>query len=71
MTVYSFAEKTAALLTQPYLRRDLAEAAYERSQTYHWEAVLARVAGYYQQVLAGRAAGGRVPTERGPAVSSK
>ena len=65
----SFAEKTAALLTQPHLRRDLADAAYERSQTYHWEAVLARVAGYYEQVLAGRATEGRAPTERGPAVN--
>ena len=52
-----FAEQTATLLSDPALRRDMAEAAYERSRTYHWDSVLARVAGYYEQVLSGQGTG--------------
>lgn len=46
-----FAEMTAALLTDPALRRDMAAAAFARAQSYHWDAVLARITGYYGQVL--------------------
>ncbi len=49
----AFAAATTALLSDVALRRDLARAAYARSQAYHWDAVLARVASYYEQVLAG------------------
>ncbi|CAN5852676.1 glycosyltransferase family 1 protein [soil metagenome] len=50
----AFAEATAALLLDPARRDTFATAALTRAQAYDWDAVLARVAGYYEQVLAGQ-----------------
>ena len=50
----AFTEATAALLVDPTLRDEFAAAALVQARAYDWEAVLARVTGYYAQVLAGR-----------------
>lgn len=47
----AFFEATARLVSDPDLRRSMGQHARKRAQHYDWEAVLARLVGYYGEVL--------------------
>lgn len=50
--VAGFLEATAHLVTRASARYRMGRAAYRRAQRYDWNAILSRMAGYYDEVLA-------------------
>ncbi len=47
----AFYEHVSALVGDAYLRRQVGAHAVQRARTYEWDAVLARIAGYYDEIL--------------------
>lgn len=48
----AFLERTERLLTDDLLREQMGQKALLRAQAYDWSAILARINGYYDEVLA-------------------
>ncbi|HMB92108.1 MAG TPA: glycosyltransferase, partial [Rhodothermales bacterium] len=47
----SFLEVTERLVTDTALRQEMGRNALARSRHYEWEAVMARLAGYYEEIF--------------------
>lgn len=47
----SFLEATDRLVTDTALRQEMGRNALEKSRHYEWEAVMARLAGYYEEIF--------------------
>jgi glycosyltransferase involved in cell wall biosynthesis len=48
----AFLDATARLVTRTHRRRRMGQAARRRARRYDWHAILSRMAGYYDEVLA-------------------
>ncbi len=68
--VEAFTEATRQLILNPTLRRRMSTAAYERAQNFRWEALLAKMNRYYDDVLERHTpASNQAPTPVGAPVS--
>ncbi len=47
----AFVDYTARLCTDPALRHEMGQAALAYAQSFEWDSVLARIAGYYEEIL--------------------
>jgi glycosyltransferase involved in cell wall biosynthesis len=56
----AFTDAVQRLVTDAETRQDMAAAALERAQTFAWDAILARMNDYYDEVLAAHASPGPV-----------
>jgi glycosyltransferase involved in cell wall biosynthesis len=56
----AFADAVQRLVTDAETRQDMAAAALERAQAFAWDAILARMNDYYDEVLAAHASPGPV-----------